>query len=186
MSELELEHMYFYITRLKKFMNNRKVKDWNIRNVFIRGKKDVRIVKALTSFMSYYRSSHFNELEFQTYFLLKLLEEENFLNLFKQWNASEVKNISLGDSKESLKKDQEFLIEVSKVASIKSLEKYFDINIDGESTIYSFFAKGYISIHFLIEYSMYFKESEEQTMKHKHIVKIVKQIRKIQQNYKEK
>ena len=186
MIEIGLSHMYFYISKLKKFMKNQKIKDWDFRNIFNRGRRDARIENALVQFMSYYRSSHFNELDFQLYFLFKLIEDEKFLEEFWKWDASEVKHISLKIAGEQLKKDQEFLIEVSKKASVKSLEKYFDINIDGESTIYSFFVKGYISIHFLIEYCMYFKESEKQTKKHENTVKIVKLIKNILKNYKEK
>lgn len=186
MSDVGLMHMYFYIAKLKRFMRNLTIKDWNFHNVFGNGRRDVRIENALVQFMSYYRSSHFNDLDFQLYFLFKLIEDENFLKDSRKWNASEVKHISLKVAGEQLKKDQEFLIEVSKKASIKSLEKFFDINKDGESTIYSFFMKGYISIHFLIEYSMYFKESEKQTKKHENTVKIVKLIKNILKNYKEK
>ena len=64
-------------------MRNLTIKDWNFHNVFGNGRRDVRIENALVQFMSYYRSSHFNDLDFQLYFLFfKLIEDENFFERF--------------------------------------------------------------------------------------------------------
>lgn len=186
MTEIKLDNFYAYIFKLKQYLNTGKDQNWFFNVCFMRGRRDIRIQKILATFMSYFRSSHFSELDFQMYFLFKLLEDEDFLKDSKKWLACDVKNISLKDASEKLKSDQEFLIEVSKKTNFTSLEKFFDINMNGESLIYSFYMKGYISIHFLIEYNMFFKESDKQTKKHEHVVKIVKLMKKILKNYKEK
>jgi len=181
MNEITIDHMYFFIINLRKhFQRNLKV-NFDI-NFFRQGKRDIKIISPLTSFMSYYRSSHFDFFDFQMYFLMKIIENEEFLNCTKLWMPSEVKNISLDDLETTLNKDREFLIAVAKKSKVTSLKKFFDINKNGESLISIYYKKDYVSIQFLAEYSTYFTETKTETQKHKTLVKAVKLIKKIRKN----
>lgn len=170
--------MYRFVINLRKhFLKNQKI-NWD--NWFVpKGHKDVRVMSILSSFMSYYRSSHFSFFDFQMYFLMKILENEEFLNCTKLWMASDVKNVTWNDLETNLKKDREFLISVAKQTRVTSLEKFFVINKNGESIISSFYEKGYISLQFLVEYSTYFTENETETKKHRKLVKTLKIIKHI-------
>lgn len=184
MTEAKLDHFYLFYTKVKKALDGYKVK-WGFQKG-IAGKRSIPwVVKKLTEFYACHRSSHFTELDFQIYFLESIIKNEKFLENCNIWNPRDVKKVSRIEMTEMIVKDQEFILKVSKSSGVKDPQIFFDINNNGESLISSFYEKGLISIHFLVKYCMYFIESENETEKHKKIVKISKIIREILQNYKE-
>lgn len=176
-----IESFYIFLKKVEEKLKikNPRVLDIEFKNGIISNRYDRRRLKALEIFYTCYLCHHFSEYDFQYYFLENLVKDEKFIEDFFKWDSKKVQNITKELIEKEIKKDESKLLEIAKVSKIKNGEKFFEINNDGESLIYKFYANNLISLHFLIKYSNKFIEDDKQTMKHKQIVRIVKILKNI-------
>lgn len=166
------DHFYLFINKVKFMMKGRKV-NWKFEYGFL-GKRTIPWVKTtLSKIYIRYNSNHFSELDFQLYVLENLIKDETYIDKIATWNYDEIKKVSKKDIENMIKKDQDFLVEVSKKAKVQNLQIFFDINTNGESLVYKFYLEQKLSLHFLIKYHKYFVKNEIETEKHKNFVKII-------------
>jgi hypothetical protein len=162
---------------------------------YITKNKDVDIFKNVShiwySKTSEYNIRHckriYNEIEngFYNYYDLSfyllytyIFNEKIDLSLVKDKNINKIAQLF---TDKQLKKDQEFMIELSKITKIIDIEEYFKTNRNGGNIIYDeLIAKKRISPYFYIEYGKEEKEENEneELKRFKKIIKKFKQILK--------
>jgi hypothetical protein len=177
-TDATFDHFYLFLNKLPKGLKGNKV-NWRFNLGKLYGKRfKPWVVKKLSEIFSLYNCHHFTELDFQVYVLENLIKDETFLDNVGSWNVDDIRE-GEKDIGNVIKKDQEFLVELSKKTHIKDIQIYFNINSNGESLMYSFYEASQISLYFLAKYSTYFVESTKETNKHKIFVKLVKILNEI-------
>lgn len=173
--------MYLFVNALEKKLNQKRprVLDIQIKSDIMGTRVKPWIMNGLESFYNCYRCNHFSEYDFQFYFMKNLIDDEDFIKDTKKWDSDKVQNITDELIEKEIKKDESKLLEIAKIKKIKDEKKFFEINNDGESLVYKFYANKIISIQFLIKYSESFIDDDKQSEKHKKIVRIVKIMNKI-------
>lgn len=181
MNKFNIEAFYQYVQAVDKKlkMKRPKVLDIQFKNGIIGKRYKQWVLKSLETFYTCYLCNHFSEYDFQYYFLENLIKDESFIDNIKKWDSNKVQNITKELIEKEIKKDESKILSIAKASNVKNGEKFFEINNDGESLIYKFYTNNLISLHFLIKYANNFTENENQSEKHKKIVRIVKILKNI-------
>lgn len=179
MNDAKFDHFYLFPGKLKKDLDGYKV-DLNFKNGIIRGRRLIPGLKAKSlEFHNLYINNHFKEIDFQNFLLYKLLFDENFLKNYNLWKVEDLHLVREMFTEKQLKKDEEFLLNVSKKANMNDLTKFFNINTDGDSLIVSFMMKKLISPLLVIKYQKLFNVNVNENNEHMRIRKIIKIYNKI-------
>lgn len=179
MNDLKFDYFYLYIGKLEKALKDKKV-NFNFRSGMLGRRLKPWIKNKVLEFYGRYKCHHFSEMDFQTYFLECLIEDENFLESVLKWDVNNVKEYKDSDVQKTIEMDYKFLSAVSKQAKVKNVQVLFDINSSGDSLVYKFYKENKLSLHFLVKCIPYFKESDKEHGEHKRFIKILKIMNEIQ------
>jgi hypothetical protein len=178
-------HFYLTATYIKKYIDGYDVKDFfpTYINNIKRTKFDLK--KVSENVYQKVINNHFTKQEFATFLLHNSIYNKDFLKSPFEWNVNEICNISKVYNKSSLEADREFIIKISQKTGMKEIQKYFDINSDGESIWYKFLMQKYISPMFIISLINKINVNyEEESLEHKQVRRIINAIQKIESNIK--
>lgn len=179
MITIKPEHFYLFIRNVDKGLNeNKKVLQY-VSNQVIK-MKGIHLINACNKLALLYNNNHFTMKEFCLHILNMLLNDvEEFLYLPSKWDIENIAKISKVFSEEQLVKDQNFIIQVAQKTGVDSIEKYFNINSNGESIAIDFLKKGYISPLFILRYKSKFNVEFPETEAHKrarNIIDVMEQV----------
>jgi len=126
-----------------------------------------------------YNNKHFTLNEYILYLLVSEIYKEDSVKNPYEWELDEIGKMSkvLGDL--PLKKDQEFILQLSKKAKLNSIEDFFTINSDGSCIAFDLTKKKYISPSFVVKYSKHIKDNSEESLETKRVKRIIEAMIKI-------
>lgn len=182
MITIKPEHFYQFIRNVDKGINGGKNVEMYISNSLIK-MKGIHLINACNKMYTSYMNHHFTMKDFCLHILNEMLcrPSEEFLYIPSNWNVENISKVSALFTREQLKKDQEFIIQVSKKTGLDSIEKYYNINSNGESIAFDFLNKRYISPIFIMRYKNSFASEDgfEESEAHKRMRRIIDVMEKI-------
>jgi len=173
MITIKPEHFYLFIRNVDKGINeNKKVKQY-VSNSLIK-MKGLHMITACTKLCTMYNNNHFTMKEFCLHILNMMLNDvEDFLYIPSKWDVDNITDVSKLFTPKRFAQDNNLIIQISQKSKIESLEKYFNINNNGESIIYDFLKKKYISPIFIMRYKDKFTMEFPENENHKRARKII-------------
>jgi hypothetical protein len=123
-------------------------------------------------------NKHFTIDEFAMYVLIEEIYNEKVVENPYKWELDQISRVSKVLGEEALRKDQEFIIQLSKKANLKSIEDFFTINSDGGCIAFDLMKKKYISPTFIVKYKKYIKDNSEESLETKRVRRIIETIEK--------
>lgn len=179
---------YNFIQNTNKYLKDNKNKEIKqfITNTIRRGRVDARISKTCEDLATKCVNGHF-QIKSCCILILKALlySSDEVLYKPKEWKLEEINTIDEYVSFKRFNEDKERVDEVLFKYDL-TLERLFTINENGESVIFDFLMKQYISPIFILRYKNLFNDDEKESNNHKRVRKIIHIIEKVleQQNIK--
>jgi hypothetical protein len=161
MITIKPQHFYLFLRNVDKgLIENKEIKQY-VSNAVIKV-KGIHMINGCDKLLQLYNNNHFSMKEFCLHILYKLLMEgggREFLYNPSKWDIESISKVSNLFSEERNRKDQDFIIQVSKKTGFDSIQNYFNINSNGESLVYDFMKNQYISPLFILRYKSAFNVS---------------------------
>ena len=174
-------HFYLIATSVKKYIKGESIKDFfptYIGNVK-RTKPDLK--KVSENIYQKVINKHFSKEEFAKYLIHNSIFEENFLETPYKWEINEICNISKIYNKKSLTTDQEFILNIAQKTNVRDIQKYFDINSDGESFWFKFLKQKHITPMFVISFINKINVNyDEESKEHERVRRLINALIKIE------
>lgn len=177
MITIKPQHFYLFLSNMDKgLVRHKEVKQY-VSNSLIKV-KGIHMINGCDKLLQLYNNNHFTMKEFCLHMLNKLLMEngegKDFIYNPSKWDIENIGKIKSLFTEERNRKDQDFIIQVSKKTGFDSIQNYFNINSNGESLVFDFLKNQYISPLFILRYKSAFDCSEfEETEEHKTARRII-------------
>lgn len=173
MITIKPQHFYLFIRNVDKGINDNKEVKQYISNHFVKI-KGIHHINACDKLWLLYNNGHFTMKEFCLHILNMMLNGvEEFLYNPQKWDIENISKVSKLFTEERVRKDQDLIIQVSQKSGVDSIEKYFNINSNGESIIFDFLKNQYVSPLFIMRYKSKFNVEFPESENHKRARKII-------------
>lgn len=172
-------HFYLTATLVKKFIDGQNVKEFYVEYTghIKRTKPDLKTVseRLYQKFINH----HFTFDEYILYLLNEAIYNPEFFKKPYSWDINNVSDVSKLFTETRRNEDEDFMVSIAKQTGLREIEKYFEINSDGNSFCMSFVMKKLLSPRFFIDKNRPVNYSKE-SLEHKRFRRIMdgmKQVR---------